>query len=361
MTAVAASAPAPARRRLDVNLHETHIGLWQDNPNDSSFKVEIFDGLLRLLKRRGFKITADPTVSRRHRCISPSYRIAARGDMRAAIHVSGRVVQLDWWSERSLSENSNGPRYGFDKRRRMPYLDGIRFELERKHILAWVAERADLSFKAPRGAKRCGIGRGELTAAEYIQAQYADCWHTDKALGRPKAEDYNRKSADGGMIEHGARVWAVGRKGRIFTGVAHYSLNNRWMIATGAYGIEWASSFEVYTRRPENIRVKRNERARRKRLEGELAKAIMAMNFLRAEVLRKILFGAELTYGIWATDKSAYYRSNCSGYTTDRIAAGRYTWDEAAREVRRVPGELRLVLPDGTMLEAHQLDQAQAA
>ncbi|KOX55111.1 hypothetical protein ADL19_13500 [Streptomyces purpurogeneiscleroticus] len=351
-------------RKIEVNLHDTHIGLWQADADDPTLKAEIFDGILRLLKRRGFKITADPRVAKHHRCISPSYRLAARGDMRAEIRVSGRVVELKWWSERSPSENRNGPRYGFDQRKRMPYLDGLRFELERRRILAWLSERADV---VPRQARqqdfRCGRGRGELSAADYIQARYATDWHTDKQLGRPRSQDYDRKSGDGdgSLVEHGARVWFRDRKGRIGTGIAHSDGGSRWMIVTGSYSITWASSFEIYTRCPLDLRRKRNERERRKRLEGEMAKAIARMNFLRAETLRKILFGAELTYGIWAVDKEAFYCPNYAGYITDRISAGRYTWDEAAAEVERVPHELRLVLPDGRHLKAGELSMARAA
>lgn len=351
-------------RKIEVNLHDAHVGLWQDSANDPTFKGEIFDGVLAHLKRRGFKITAVPRIAKHHRCISPLFRLASRGEMRAEIQVSGRVVQFEWWSERALSDNSNGPRYGFDRRKSMPYLDGLRFELEVRHLLAWLSERADVVPRAARQQDfRCGRGRGELPAADYIQARYATDWHTDKQLGRPRSQDYDRKSGDGdgSLVEHGARVWFRDRKGRIGTGIAHSDGGSRWMIVTGPYSITWASSFEVYTRCPPDLRRKRNERERRKRLEGELAKAITRMDFLRAETLRKILFGAELTYGIWAVDKEAFYRSDYAGYTTDRISAGRYTWDEAAAEVERVPHELRLVLPDGRHLKAGELSMARAA
>lgn len=364
MTAVAASVPAPARRRLEINLHDAHVGLWQDNAHDPTFKAEIFDGVLRHLRRRGFEITAVPRIAKHHRCISPNYRLAARGDLRAEIHVSGRVVEFEWWSECAPSENANGPRYGFGRRKRMPYLDGLRFELELRHLLAWLSERADVTPReARRGDVQCGHGRGQVSAAKYIQNLYDTDWHTDKQLGRPKAQDYERRSAegDGSLVEHGARVWFRGPKGRILTGIAHSVGSSRWVIATSTRTVSWANSFEIFTRCPPDLRRKRNERERRKRLEGELAKAITRMDFLRAETLRKILFGAELTYGIWATDKKAYYRPDYSGYTNDRIAAGRYTWDEAAAEVRRVPNELRLILPNGRELAAHELDTAKAA
>ncbi|MGU3387212.1 hypothetical protein ACLBYG_22070 [Methylobacterium sp. D53M] len=347
-----------------MNLHDAHLGLWQKDPNDPTLRTEIYEGLLGHLKRRGFKITAVPRVAKHHRCISPLYRLAARGDLRAEIHVSGCCVQLDWWSEAAPEDNKNGRKYDYRRRERMPYLDGLRFELELRHLLKWLAERADVAMRAPhRQDFRCGRGRGELPAAEYIQARYATDWHTDKEIGRPRSQDYDRKSGDGdgSLVEHGARVWFRDRKGRIGAGIAHSDGGSRWMIVTGPYSITWASSFEIYTRCPPDLRRKRNERERRKRLEGELAKAITRMDFLRAETLRKILFGAELTYGIWAVDKEAFYRSDYAGYTTDRISAGRYTWDEAAAEVKRVPHELRLVLPDGRHLKAGELSMARAA
>lgn len=345
-------------RKLDINLNDTSIGIWQDNASDPTFRAEIFGPLIRSMRVRGWTIGADPAV--RYPSLRPTHRLGKRGDLRAEIRCSGRVVKIKLWSEAAPSENRNGPRYGFNQRKGAPYLDRLRFDLETRRILAWLRDRAEITEKRPPRAGT--IAPGAMTAMDFIAEDYRTSWHADKELGRPVAKyDDNRTSRDGDLIEHGQKVWFTDCKGRICCGTAYYNINNMWWIVSGEWSLSNKGTDEIYTRRPANLRKKLNERARRRRLEAELALAIRSMNFLHAETLRKILFGQELTYGIWAKDHSAFYRSNYSGYTTDSISAGRYTWDEAADEVRRCPDGLRLVTPDGKHLSASDLGMVRAA
>lgn len=353
-----AEPAAPTLRKLDIILHDTHIGIWQDDARDPSYRAEIFGPLIRQLRDRGWTIGPDP------RCHWPTlrhhHRVGKRGDLRMEISCSGRAIELKFWAVTWARDNPNGPRYDFGKRKRMSFLDRLRVDLETRRILAWLAGRADLTIE--RRGLNPGLDDDGLTAIAYIEKRYAESWHKDKVLGRPVCDSpSNRRSADGGEVEHGATVWFVGDKGRICRGTALYNLNSMWWVVTGRWGLHNKSCHEIFVRQPEDLRRKRNERQRRVRLEGELSRAIQTMRFPRAETLRKVLFGQSLTYGIWAKDHGAYYRPDYSGYTTDSIAAGRYTWDEAADEVRRVPNELQLVTPDGKRLSASDLGMARAA
>lgn len=350
----------PTRAPLDVNIHDTSIGIWQDDARDPTFQPDIYGGLVRLLRDRGWCVREDPDIRRRWPSLSETHRLAARGTLRASIEVSGRVVKVEFWGTTWPIDNRHGRRFDFDKRRRLTFLDRLRIDLETAKILAWLSERAPLTTKN-RNDGSIGLGRGKVTAEDYIAREYAECWHTDKALGRPVCESYNARSADRKTIEHGAPVWFVDRKGRIGRGVAHYRLNNQWMILVNRLDVRYVSAFEVFVDQPPDLRRKRNERARRSRLEGELATAIRAMDFLRADRLKRILFGAETLYGIWSRKHGAFYRPNYSGYTTDAISAGRYTWGEAAGEVARVPHLLSLVMPDGRHVTHEQIAQQAAA
>lgn len=63
---------------------------------------------------------------------------------------------------------------------------------------------------------------------------------------------------------------------------------------------------------------------RRKRLEGELAKAVKAMDFDRAKVLKRILWPEpEPLFHI--IKQGAYFRPNYCGYTDSQVDAGKYT------------------------------------
>ena len=189
---------------------------------------------------------------------------------------------------------------------------------------------------------------GLITALATIAAGYAESWHTDKALGRPTwGQDYNRKSRDGFLLEHGATVWTTDNKGRLIRGTAFYNINNMWWVVIGPYGLLNRACHEIYAEQPDDLRRKRNGRERRNRLERELAAAVSTHNYRRAEILKGITFGGQPIYRIWSRKNDCFYAPQYCGYTTDENRAGRYTRAEAEREVRRVPHHLHAIGPDG--------------
>ncbi|MDR6953838.1 hypothetical protein J2X65_003201 [Ancylobacter sp. 3268] len=329
-------------RKLDVRLHDTTMGIWQDDPNDPTFKTDIFAGIRGLLWRRGWKVGDDPACH--HRSLRPSHRLARKGNLIASLQVAGRSIEFKCWAETWPKDNQNGHRYDFNKRDRLDYIDRLSLELEERAIIRWLEARASLSVSRSRPYP----STGRITALEYIEQEYAESWHSDKALGRPvPTGDYNRKSADGFMLEHGATVWTTDEKGRLIRGTAFYHINNMWWVVTGRHALENKGCHDIYARRPDNVRRKRNGRSRRFRLERELANAIRREDEKRAELLQQILFSDQPIYRIWSRKWNAYYGPNYSGYTTDEVRAGRYTLAEARREVRRVSHILHAIGPDG--------------
>lgn len=329
-----------SRKPLAVRIHDASIGIWQDDPNDTSFRSDIYAVLIRQMRDRGWSIKADPKIRSRYRCLNANHRKGARGTLGCEIQLTGRVVQVEFWSTTAAQDNRHGRRYDFGRMARMSHLDGLRVELEFKRIARWLETLAPI--KLTRSSD------DHLTPMQQIEKRYAESWHTDKALGRPHwGQDYNRKSADGALLEHGQTVWFADRHGRIVRGTAFYNINSMWWVVAGGE-LRNQSCHELYTQAPANLRIKRNERRRRTRLEKELALAVQRMAFDRAAVLKRILFGVEQTFMIWARDKQAYYRSQYSGYTVDRISAGKYTRAEAEAECKRVPHELEMICPDGS-------------
>ncbi|RWB67659.1 MAG: hypothetical protein EOQ49_25080 [Mesorhizobium sp.] len=327
------------RAKIDVNIHDTHIGIWQDDAHDETFRSEVFGTLIRGMRGRGWHVHEDPEIRRRFHILNSSHRLAARGNMRASIEIAGRCIKVEFWAQTWPIDNRNGRRYDFRKLQRLDYLDRLRFCLEARRIVAWLETIAPVTVKQDTP---------NATAMERIEKRYAESWHRDKVLGRPTwSGDYNRQSQDGALLEHGQTVWFPDRKGRIVRGTAYYNINNMWWVVAGGE-LHNEGCHSLMTAPPADLRKKRNERGRRSKLERKLALAIERMDFQRAELIKNILFGGEPAFMIWARDHSAYYRSQYSGYTTDRIRAGKYTRAEAERECRRVPHELEMVCPDGT-------------
>lgn len=328
------------RKPLSINIHDSHLGIWQDDARDETLRSEVYAELIRQMRGRGWSIHRDPRVHQHYRCLSPNNRLGARGTLRCEIELAGRTVKVEFWSTTAKQENRNGRRYDFRKLKRMAKLDRLRVELEFRRIIAW------LQTVAPIKVER--RDDHDLPPMKRIEKDYAESWHKDKELGRPvPSGDYNRKSKDGSLLEQGQPVWFADRKGRIVRGTAYYNINNMWWVIAGGK-LHNEACFYLLTKAPADLRAKRNERARRNRLESELSVAVQRMNFRRAEILKTIIFGTEQTYMIWARDNQAYYCSQYAGYTTDRINAGKYTRAEAEAECRRCPEELEMVCPDGS-------------
>lgn len=329
------------RPKIDVNIHDSHIGIWQDDSRDASFRSEIYAPLIRAMRGRGWSIHRDPDVHRRYRTLSPNRRLGSRGTLRCKIDISGRVVEVEFWSTTAPQINRHGRRYDFDKMTRMSHIDSLRVRLEFGRIISWLGTLAPVKVKHGDTV--------QLSPMEVIEKEYAESCHTKNGIGRPDwGQDYNRKSRDGLLLEHGQAVWMVDRKGRILRGQAFYRLNSMWWVIAGGE-LHNVSCGEICARRPDDLRAKQNERLRRGRLESELEASVRRMDFKRSQILKDLLFGSQPTFMIWARDRSAYYRSNYSGYTTDSISAGRYTREEAERECRLVPHGLEMVGPNGSV------------
>lgn len=326
------------RQPLEVRINDASLGIWQDDANDPTFRSEIYAELIRQMRGRGWSIRQDPGIKRNYASLNSSHRLGARGTLRCAIEVSGRVVKVAYWSSTSPQVNRNGRRYDYDRMRSMRLLDRLRVELEYRRTIAW------LDTIAPAGVVRSDP---DMPAMDRIAKGYAESWHKDKELGRPVCKsDGNRKAGDGSLLEHGQTVWFPDRKGRIVRGTAYYHINNMWWVVAGEQLFN-EGCHALLSAPPAELRKKRNERTRRRRLEEELALATRRMHFRRAETLKRILFGGEATFMIWARDHNAYYRAQYAGYTTDVISAGKYSRAEAEAECRRVPHELSMVDQNG--------------
>ncbi|MEN9060039.1 hypothetical protein [Ponticoccus litoralis] len=192
------------RRKVDIRLHDTSIGVWQDDPNDPTFRAEIYSGLIRVMRDHGWAVHEDPNIRKHYRCLNPDHRLAAKGPLRASIEITGRAVKFEIWSANARQSNRNGRRYDFDKLDRMPFLDQKRFHLECIRLTDWLMERCEANVTRGR--------ENGLTADQRIAKAYAESWHSDKELYRPVCRiDGNRTSADGMLIEHGQIVWFAGR------------------------------------------------------------------------------------------------------------------------------------------------------
>lgn len=321
-----------------VSFHDASISIWEEPEGQArgewerQFKKDVFLRIAQQLRRLGWhtEVPADMVETYGQR-FAEDHRYCRKGDLQGLLDLSGRHIEFQMWQDIANVSNSNGGRYDFDKEQRMPYL--LRLEMQRtrnrlNHYLCNVFAGYEFSSSKSdgRSEKR---GPGALTAMQFVEACWASSWHFKGDTSTYEISDHNRKSADGQLIEHGQHVYFPDRKGRICTGTAYYNINNMWWVVSGKYGVTNEASFYLYANNPGCLRVKRNERQRRKRLEGELSKAIKAMDFKRAQVLKEILFPAdEPLYLIWHKGHSAWFAPDFNGYRSNTNDAGKYTRSE---------------------------------
>lgn len=300
------------------------------------FKREVFARILQTLNRLGWACSM-PQISEhdvKHyggnvaRWSTESKRLCQKGDLYADLDVSGRCIGLKFFQSVNAPDRpDNGGRYQGDKEKHMPYVMRLEMERARRRIRDYLLNVFTGYVFTPSAPK---IGINGATALEYAKHSQRSSGHYVERLGRASFNSPdNGFTRDGIAIENGAKVYAITSAGRVVFGSAYYSLNGCWMVVTGTHDIEWAYHRELFAACPGDPRVKRNAGLRRLKLESEMAKAIKAMNFERAAVLRNILFpGAPALFAIWNTQHNLYHRAGTRGYTSDLSEAGKFTADE---------------------------------
>lgn len=300
------------------------------------FKREVFARFIQTLNRIGWTCVVPQDYVKQYGArFARDRRECHKGDLKGWLEISGRVVRFETWQGvNTPTRPDHGGRYESDLEGCMPYLLRLEMERTRRRIRDYLlGVFTGYTFAPPREPK---MGLMGMTALEKARHNRMTTGHYRPELDRAEISmDSSAIAADGGTIEHGARVWALDHKGRIITGTAFYSLNNQWQIVTGKYGLTYCHTGGIFTQQPEALRVKRNARERRSRLERELAKAVKAMNFERAALLRNILFPRDAKlYVIRHHEGECWWAPNSCGYRSDQADAGRYTEEE----VRRILG-----------------------
>ncbi|MGP5325961.1 hypothetical protein [Vreelandella sedimenti] len=327
---------AQINRLGTVTFGDASINIWEEpqrtgtaqwNEWEKLFRKQVFKRFIQQLNRLGWHV-GEWDEADEYRCIAHNHRTCTKGDLQGQLEITGRIVQFKMWQDvANITREDGKGRHEFDKEKRMPYLIHLEMQRTRNRIrdyLCNVFAGYDFKDSSPNTRRP---GPGSLTALEWVGREMRSSGHFVEELGRARINmECNARSAEGETITHGAPVYTLDNKGRVVTGTAYYNLNQSWYVVTGKYGVMCSQASEIYLHNPGCLRVKRNERQRRQRLERELAKAIKAMDFKRAQVLKDVLFPEnEPLYLIWHKGHSAWYAPNFCGYRNSANDAGKYT------------------------------------
>lgn len=341
-----------------VSFHDASLHVWEEPEGparcewERQFKKDVFLRMAQQLRRLGWhtEVPAE-MVEQYSRSFAESRRYCRKGDLQGFLDLSGRHIKLEMWQDVANVDHPSGGRYEFNKEQRMPYLLWLEMERTRRRLRDYLCNVfSGYEFNSERRlpGRRPNCGPGALTALEWVGKDNRSSGHYVAELGHARINmECNARSGDGGTITHGDHVYAIGYDGRIVVGTALYDLNSRWWVVTGKYGVIGVNCSDIFLESPGDLRRKRNERTRRKRLEGELAKAIKAMDFLRAETLKHILFPQnEPLFLIWHKGHGAWFAPDFCGYRNSVTTAGKYTraelglYAEESELTRPVPLEV---------------------
>lgn len=260
--------------------HDTKLIVWLDDPNDPRCK-QMRDSLVRHLRARGFAVRLDRETKRHYASISPNYHEGNKGQLQFKMNMMGRCIEICFYQS-VVFENRNGGQYDFDKRKKMPYLIGKQYEVERRHIAALLATfgfglRLDVSL---RGMAFINERRAQLSAFQGKNF-YERPW-----------ESYNTTSAAKRTISDGDRVCFRYYDGRIRFGTAYRNINNMWWVLLPCGTVWNVASFEIWHRLDLLAPVRGrafDQRHIERRLRDQLKKAIATEAFERAAVLRDVI------------------------------------------------------------------------
>ncbi|MDX5979586.1 hypothetical protein [Vreelandella alkaliphila] len=304
---------------------ERVMGAWEQR-----FKKDVFKRIVQQFNRLGWEVGPQE-----HIFTGNNSRFCRKGDLKADLRLCGRHIEILFFQSINCPTRPDDEgRYERDKEQCMPYLLRLEMQRTRNRLRDYLCGVfTDYEFTDEEKGRLAKRGPGKMTAIEWVENANRNSGHYSEALGHaPIGMTINAKSADGGEITHGARVYAIDYRYRVVVGTAYYNLNNMWWVVTGKYGLINVHSGAIYLSSPGDIRRKRNARCRRQRLEKELSSAIKSMNFKRAQVLKEILFPVdEELYLIWHKGHSSWYGSDFSGYSNSINDAGKYTRAELGR------------------------------
>lgn len=245
--------------------------------------------MLNLLQANGFVITYDPAIAA-YKTLDKYHRYGQCKGLEVAAEVGmhqgvdSAMFKLEFFQNINIS-NRNGGRYDSNKRAMMPYLVGIRFELIRNKVIAFLREQGAIDKSDPQYSKGSSalakISHRIRTCGHFYNGDPLVDWKPD-----PRAT-YNALDRDKRLIEPGQVKYFYNHSGHLQRGTVYYSLNSQWHVVIDKHTVGYTSAHELFDWAPGTPR--RRPVDRKPKLERAMTQAIKELRFERAAKLRDLL------------------------------------------------------------------------
>ncbi len=251
-------------------------------PGVVSFKYEeqdshdTYEALRVLLKTSGFSFHRNPETVKHYRCIAHLHHHGQRGSLEFQSEIFPVGFEIKFY-QNLVHENRSGGQYDFDKRAKMPYLIGLRFEWIKRRIVDILTERGYTCADKPAPKSALEAVMRERDELEAFQG---------KGFYERPMPDYNGRDQDGRMLEDGAVRYFRTFNGHLLRGTVYHHINNMWWVVVNRDEHHNIANFELFTYDPAKHPRKAYPGDSRKRLNAALGQAVKAENFERAAAIK---------------------------------------------------------------------------
>lgn len=323
---------------------------------ERQFKKQVFLRIVQQLNRLGWTCIVPPDYIEQYGLtFARSRRECHKGELRGHLEVSGRCITFEMWQGvNTPTRSDHGGRYEHNKEAIAPYLLRLEMYRTRNRIRDYLCNVfSGYEFRQPKLTSanpdplayfnQTWDGEYEIKRGTHRFERREDGWSSDKEINW-----WDRTDADGQRLNHGDIRWSRDSKGRLLQGKVYGGINGMWLFVYGSgHGaFSHCHCKDLFTLNHGLTPRKENQHLRRRRLESELSKAVVAMEFERAAKLRDLLFHKdEQLFVVWHKGHNLYHGPGFCGYTGNINRAGKFTaaevegWSDDLNEVRPLRGK----------------------
>lgn len=244
-----------------VLIHDTKLTV--KNPNEMvAYEWEkpvkggfwdTFRATMDFLGSLGFYVGEDKEVKKHFPILNWKNKKGRYMNLEFKAEFHQACIELEFF-QNVVYENPHGGQYDFEKRKKMPYLIGLQYEITLKKLEAFFEEKG---FEIRYGNN---IFKGE----DFIVEDYIRCWHHPQetkfklsdinGLPDDNGQGSNGKNREGRQLLNGEIQYFRDYSGYLCRGKVYHNINNMWWVLQVDGTVANKASFELFDLQETDVR-----------------------------------------------------------------------------------------------------------
>lgn len=233
------------KQKFSIDQQSARVSYWHECPTSSSFDMNtythlnLFKGVIRLMKKRGWAVGIDPLYKERNKCLSKYHKYGRKGDLEVKMEIFANGFRLEFF-QNIVFKNSNGGYYDFDKFDKMPYLIKVRFKVIANAIKAYLFKKGIPDETEPSNPSAVDKILKDQKINTHIHggattlAEIGDYVEKDKAYYKEKGWQPNRNYLDANKQDlkcgQTKYFYSYQHSNRFVRGIIYHNINNMWWV-----------------------------------------------------------------------------------------------------------------------------------